>query len=801
MGWMLSSAVLTLTVIVLRCALRGRISPRTQYALWLLVLVRLLIPVSFGASSLSVMNALPERVQVVRSDTKPLDGGTEATPAAPVQDAAGPASPDSTRSSQPDAMPAAAAPAGGRTAVRWETLAGAVWLAGTAAVGTVFLAANLHFYGTLRRSRRKIECPGAGLPVYESRAIETPCLFGLFRPAVYITPEAAADGETLRYALAHERTHCRHGDHLWALLRGACLALHWWGPLVWWAAELSRRDAELACDEDAVRGLGEHERAAYGRTLIRMTCEKRAAPLLTATMMTDSGRGLRERIALLVKRPKTTARAAFAVLAVLSLSAACTFTGGTSGAPAEPGAVREEAGRAGGILLPDAEPYAPANNMEPDTVSADAMGKVLCDETMPDGTRIVCYWEPRSEYTKYWAVRRGDTLLRFCAEDSAYGGEYGAEPFSNVLGQDGFRILGPRGAGYFAYDYYVLDGEGVPRLLAGCANHVEEADFNGDGETDLRWFYHGGREITTCFRYDGGLYTSPAYTPTFETDRYLAAYGSAVRLTLLADSGAVDGSMDLPEGAYGLNLLEELTCTPLETAYAGSGRTIRLWLAGQEDSYFEFYEGTDVVGYFGGLGEGYYEAADVKDELLDAQIREARATWGYDPAGFAVQADTATLYGQVLTWYDEMAFRALCEQAESTPVPDRGQTWQEAAQEWMDAYQEVHLSVPSGSPEKFTWVKNVITPKDDVTELLRQQGEIDENVYCFGLTVVFVPENELALVYNMAGNTDAYGDPNNGYPVFEDAEVPDGAYIYSRQCRITREADGWHGSIEGTGGY
>ena len=38
-------------------------------------------------------------------------------------------------------------------------------------------------------------------------------------------------------------------------------------------------------------------------------------------------------------------------------------------------------------------------------------------------------------------------------------------------------------------------------------------------------------------------------------------------------------------------------------------------------------------------------------------------------------------------------------------------------------------------------------------------------------------------------------------PVFEDAEVPDGAYIYSRQCRITREADGWHGSIGGTGGY
>lgn len=784
MGWMLSSAVLTLTVIALRCALRGRISPRTQYALWLLVLVRLLVPVSFGVSSLSVMNALPERVQVVRSDTKPLDGGTEATPAAPVQDAAGPASPDSTRSSQPDAMPAAAAPAGGRTAVRWETLAGAVWLAGTAAVGTVFLAANLHFYGTLRRSRRKIKCQEAGLPVYESCAIETPCLFGLFHPAVYITPEAAADGETLRYALAHERTHCRHGDHLWALLRGACLALHWWDPLVWWAAELSRRDAELACDEDAVRGLGEHERAAYGRTLIRMTCEKRAAPLLTATMMTDSARGLRERIALLVKRPKTTARAAFAVLAVLSLSAACTFTGGTSGAPAEPGAVREEAGRAGGILLPDAEPYAPANNMEPDTVSADAMGEVLYDATMPDGTRIVCYWEPGSEYTKYWAVRRGDTLLRFCAEDSAYGGEYGAEPFSNVLGQDGFRILGPRGAGYFAYDYYVLDGEGVPRLLAGCANHVEEADFNGDGETDLRWFYHGGREITTCFRYDGGLYTSPAYTPTFETDRYLAAYGSAVRLTLLADSGAVDGSMDLPEGAYGLHLLEELTCTPLETAYAGSGRTIRLWLAGQEDSYFEFYEGTDVVGYFGGSGAAFYEVGGIADALRV----------GYFISDSPAQ-DGETFFDLMMRLYREKEFDTRRGAAEQTLISDRGQTLREAAQEWADTYWRAWSAVPEESIFYCRFVKAEVYSflSDEENEQMRMLGKLDENEYGFYMTGYLVPAHAEKLLWIFGGD--------GMTPAEADISVPQGTCSVFYRCKLVRTDGGWRGVVIGNGSW
>ena len=146
--------------------------------------------------------------------------------------------------------------------------------------------------------------------------------------------------------------------------------------------------------------------------------------------------------------------------------------------------------------------------MEPDTVSTDTMGDVLRDKTMPDGTQIVCYREPGSTNIKYWAIRRGDTLLRFCAEESAYGGDYSAEPFSHVLGQSGFRILASRGAGYFAYDYYVLDSAGVPRLLAGCANRVEEADFNGDGETDLRWYYHGEAEVYTYFRYGGNLYVS-----------------------------------------------------------------------------------------------------------------------------------------------------------------------------------------------------------------------------------------------------------------------------------------------------
>ncbi|MDY6366618.1 MAG: M56 family metallopeptidase [Oscillospiraceae bacterium] len=340
MQWIVSSSVLILVVIALRYVLRGKLSLRMQYALWLLVLVRLLVPVSFGASDLSVMNAVPERAPTVQQGTykqdiigkrndAPANGGTVGIPAQSMSEAAPP------NLVQNVTTATVTAPTVEKT--DWARIAKTVWLAGAAALGLVFLAVNLRFGKKLRRSRERVEETDACLPVYESGETDTPCLFGVAKPSIYVTPDTRTEAETLRYALAHEQTHYRHGDNLWAVLRGVCLALHWYNPLVWWAAELSRRDAELACDEATIRRIGESERAAYGRTLIRMTCEKRPALLVTATMMTDSGKGLKERISLLVKKPKTAAYTAVAVLLIAGLSVACTFTGGRENAElAEP---------------------------------------------------------------------------------------------------------------------------------------------------------------------------------------------------------------------------------------------------------------------------------------------------------------------------------------------------------------------------------------------------------------------------------------------------------------------------------
>ena len=59
---MITSSVLILVVIVLRHFLKGKISLRLQYALWALVLLRLLVPVTLFESPISVMNPVVEAV-------------------------------------------------------------------------------------------------------------------------------------------------------------------------------------------------------------------------------------------------------------------------------------------------------------------------------------------------------------------------------------------------------------------------------------------------------------------------------------------------------------------------------------------------------------------------------------------------------------------------------------------------------------------------------------------------------------------------------------------------------------------
>lgn len=324
--WIVSSSILIAVIIALRYILKGKISLRLQYALWALVLLRLLVPVSFGNTGLSVMNAVPEADSQIEnlyvdalSQYSVQQGGAE------IYSGYGAPSEDIVNEAKASGEEYSFAYTSHEISI--APLLRLAWLTGTAVMALWLLASNLRFFARLRRSRRTLNVSGCPLPVYVSELIDTPCLFGLFCPAVYITPEATAEDTILRHAIEHEVTHYRHGDHIWSLMRGLCLALHWYNPLVWWAALLSRRDSELACDEATIKRIGENERAEYGRTLIQMTCQKRPALLLTATTMTGSKSSIRERIMLIAKKPKMAVYTLVTVLLIAAVAVGCTFTG------------------------------------------------------------------------------------------------------------------------------------------------------------------------------------------------------------------------------------------------------------------------------------------------------------------------------------------------------------------------------------------------------------------------------------------------------------------------------------------
>ena len=341
LNWIISSSLLIVAVIVLRFALRGKVSPAIGYALWLVVLVRLLVPgsvmhIPFSAATVVENTQLSqdlERLEYVDAVEHADDGSVlgimhDYVYNMEINDWA-------------DTHTIVDYSADEEEFSRWqrssnvknfgENILRPAWIAGIVLVAVWFAGVNVVFTRRLHRTRQRLEIEFPR-PVYISTAVETPCLHGLFSPAIYVTPAVAADETALRHVLSHELSHYRHGDHIWGIFRAAALALHWYNPLVWWAAALSRRDAELACDEAAIALLGESQRADYGRTLIGLSCRGGGRDLLlNATTMTGSKRGLRERILLIAEKPQTKAAAVFFAAVILIFAAVFTFAGSVPG--------------------------------------------------------------------------------------------------------------------------------------------------------------------------------------------------------------------------------------------------------------------------------------------------------------------------------------------------------------------------------------------------------------------------------------------------------------------------------------
>ena len=245
-----TGSLVILPVLLVRLLLK-RFPKIFSYALWSVVLFRLLCPLSFSAP-VSFLNVLKPETRVAAPGTTVISFLPENAPVfseAPTQ-----------------RVPAAQSPREPRHLDR-ETLIPGLWLSGVVVLG-------LSGLGQYLRLRKKLV---GAVPleqgIYWADYIDTPFVLGVFRPRIYLPSHIPA--QELPYILAHERHHIRRFDHIWKLLAYCALCIHWFDPLVWVAFVLAGKDMEMSCDEAVIRQLGPQIRGDYSASLLRLATGKK----------------------------------------------------------------------------------------------------------------------------------------------------------------------------------------------------------------------------------------------------------------------------------------------------------------------------------------------------------------------------------------------------------------------------------------------------------------------------------------------------------------------------------------------
>ena len=256
-----TASVVILVVLLARLLLKKLGAPAVvSYALWAVVLFRLLCPISFAApfSLLGVLDSpavVTENgattIEYVPREIVHMEHPAVELPIPVVGEAINAALPQ------------------GEEQLRADPLEGPMflltmlWLCGLLV---------LVLYSVVSYVRLRMKLVGAVSLEDNIRLadhITSPFVLGLFRPKIYL-PSNMSEQER-EYIILHERHHIRRLDHVVKILAFAALCVHWFNPLVWLAFCLSGKDMEMSCDEAVVKKLGEGIRADYSASLLSLS--------------------------------------------------------------------------------------------------------------------------------------------------------------------------------------------------------------------------------------------------------------------------------------------------------------------------------------------------------------------------------------------------------------------------------------------------------------------------------------------------------------------------------------------------
>lgn len=337
-----------------------RFTAKWRYWAWLLIAVRLLLPVGITLPQPVVTLPQPQgeftypvsREEPAPTEPAPVGDPIQVVPGAAENDPyqqieAGTTAPTgpSTETPKPAEPAITPTPAGTRSIPVMEAM-GWCWVAGTALFLLWQLGSYLALRAKLSRSRRPLtdeailavlerESAAAGrqkpLPVYTA-AVGSPMIVGAIKPTLLL-PEMELTAEQLSLVFRHELIHYRRRDIWYKLLLMLANAIHWFNPMVWLMVYAADRDLELSCDEAVVAGRDEAYREEYGRCLLAVVRAGMSRRTLFTTNFYSGKKTLKNRLATIFDTTKkhrgTLALAALLLAAAVAGSlVACTPDGG-----------------------------------------------------------------------------------------------------------------------------------------------------------------------------------------------------------------------------------------------------------------------------------------------------------------------------------------------------------------------------------------------------------------------------------------------------------------------------------------
>ncbi|HEV3417453.1 MAG TPA: M56 family metallopeptidase, partial [Pirellulales bacterium] len=354
-GMFVQVTVLVLALLVLELLLRNRVRAVVRYAVWLLVLVKLVLPVDLRSPA-SVAYWLPTGHA---GNSEPLDQTLDARLAGPAVDR-DPAFADRLERTEP--TPGASAPTHETAAVsdlkssgplmpmppiaaavpptplHWRGVIFGIWILAVVALLAMVGKRALWVRRIVRQATdaaRELEdqlheCLSLMGMKRRQVAIKTtdrlgsPAICGLWRPTILLPRgfPGGLDREQIRMVFVHELVHWRRGDLQVNCFQTLFQILYFYSPAVWIANLYIRRLREQAVDETVLVALhGQSERYAATLLDIASATLQPAEAMLRLIGVVESRRAVSTRIRHILQRPTPrTAKLGLTGLAVIAAS-------------------------------------------------------------------------------------------------------------------------------------------------------------------------------------------------------------------------------------------------------------------------------------------------------------------------------------------------------------------------------------------------------------------------------------------------------------------------------------------------